>query len=438
MSQLPKSTFVATDPIEIVGALVGLKDVRVLAYVRRGPDVELMIEQVVEQVRCPVCGEQARVKERPVVHYVDLPVYGTPMALAWKKHRLRCVNPSCAKKSWVLEDHRIAAKQCLLTTRAAKWATRQVGGGRTVSEVADELACDWHTVNDAVCTYGEALLAADRKRMNRTSAIGLDETSFVRLGTRAHTAYATTVADVEHHQIIDILPSRTFTDVAAWLDKQPTGWKEHIVYGALDMSSAYAAVYSVVLPKATQVVDPFHVISLANRALDAVRRRVHNEQTGHRGRRDDPLYRARRALLRGEETLDEKAAQRLASLLALGDPGAEVAIAYRIKERVRDFYRTFDLDEARRMLEELQNHCLKRAMPPEIQKLGRTIKNWFDKIVNYHLARVSNGPTEALNNLIKRIKRIGFGFRNFENYRIRALLYAGRPNWRVLGSIVVR
>jgi len=304
--------------------------------------------------------------------------------------------------------------------------------------VADELACDWHTVNDAVCTYGEALLAADRKRMNRTSAIGLDETSFVRLGTRAHTAYATTVADVEHHQIIDILPSRTFTDVAAWLDKQPTGWKERIVYGALDMSSAYAAVYSVVLPKATQVVDPFHVISLANRALDAVRRRVHNEQTGHRGRRDDPLYRARRALLRGEETLDEKAAQRLASLLALGDPGAEVAIAYRIKERVRDFYRTFDLDEARRMLEELQNHCLKRAMPPEIQKLGRTIKNWFDKIVNYHLARVSNGPTEALNNLIKRIKRIGFGFRNFENYRIRALLYAGRPNWRVLGSIVVR
>jgi hypothetical protein len=136
------------------------------------------------------------------------------MSLAWKKHRMRCVNPSCARKSWVPEDHRIAAKQCLLSTRAAKWATRQVGGRRTVSEVADELACDWHTVNDAVVTYGGALLVADRKRMNRTSAIGLDETSFVRLGTRAHTAFATTVADVEHHQIIDILPSRTFTDVA--------------------------------------------------------------------------------------------------------------------------------------------------------------------------------------------------------------------------------
>ncbi|HVA08026.1 MAG TPA: transposase, partial [Acidimicrobiales bacterium] len=157
-----------------------------------------------------------------------------------------------------------------------------------------------------------------------------------------------------------------------------------------------------------------------------------------RGRKDDPLYRVRRVLLRGEEHLDEKASERLWSLLELGDPGAEVAIAYRIKERLRDFYRTDDPDEARRLLEELQGHCLKKAMPPEVQKLGRTIKKWFDKIANYHLARVSNGPTEALNNLIKRIKRIGFGFRNFENYRIRALLYAGKPNWRVLGSIVVR
>jgi transposase len=204
------------------------------------------------------------------------------------------------------------------------------------------------------------------------------------------------------------------------------------------MSATYAAVYTVTLPTALQVVDPFHAISLANRALDAIRRRVQNEQTGHRGRRDDPLYRARRLLLRGEERLDAESAERLASLLELGDPGAEVAIAYRIKERLRDFYGTYSHDEARQMLEELVEHCVKRAMPPEIQRLGRTLRHWFDKLCNFHLARVSNGPTEALNNLIKRIKRIGFGFRNFNNYRIRALLYAGKPNWRVLGSIVVR
>ena len=438
MSQQTRSTFVLTHPSEIIQALVGLKDIQVLHYKRAGPDVELLIEQVTDDVRCPTCGGRAQVKERPVVSYVDLPVYGTPMRLAWKKHRMRCPDQGCPKKTWVLTDHRIAAKKCLLTTRAAKWATVQVGGGRTVSEVAGELACDWHTVNDAVTTYGEALLRADRKRLNKTSAIGLDETSFTKLGSKGYRDYATTVADVENHQIIDILPSRNFTDVAGWIDKQPRAWKERIRFGALDMSATYAAVFSVMLPEAAQVVDSFHAVALANRCLDDVRRRVQHEQLGHRGRRDDPLYRARRVLLTGEERLDQKATDRLESLLELGDPNAEVAIAYRIKERLRDFYRESDRFEARQLLRDLERHCLKRAMPPEIQRLGRTIRRWFDKLCNYHLAKVSNGPTEALNNLVKRIKRIGFGFRNFKNYRIRALLYAGKPNWRVLGSIVVR
>lgn len=167
-----------------------------------------------------------------------------------------CVADDCPRQSFVLADHRIAVKNCLLTTRAAKWATVQVGMGRTVLEVAGELDCDWHTVNDAVHTYGEALLLADRRPMNNTSAIGLDETSFVRLEKKGHTDYATTVADLEHHQIIEILPSRDFVEVARWLDKQPKGWKERIEWGALDMSNAYAAVYSVVLPKADQVSTP--------------------------------------------------------------------------------------------------------------------------------------------------------------------------------------
>jgi transposase len=103
-----------------------------------------------------------------------------------------------------------------------------------------------------------------------------------------------------------------------------------------------------------------------------------------------------------------------------------------------DFYRASGASQARQMLQELKDHCLKPAMPPEVQRLGRTIRPWFDKICNCHLAKLTNGPTETVNNLIKRIKRTGFGFRNFESYRVRALLYAGKPNWRVLGLIVVR
>ena len=66
---------------------------------------------------------------------------------------------------------------------------------------------------------------------------------------------------------------------------------------------------------------------------------------------------------------------------------------------------------------------------------GRTIARWCPQITNWHLSKVTNGPTEALNNLIKRIKRAAFGFRNFANYRIRALLYAGKPNWDLLPAV---
>ena len=70
--------------------------------------------------------------------------------------------------------------------------------------------------------------------------------------------------------------------------------------------------------------------------------------------------------------------------------------------------------------------------------MGRTIARWAHQIVAWHSARVSNGPTEAMNNLIKRVKRIAFGFRRFANYRIRSLLYAGRPNWALLATVTPR
>jgi hypothetical protein len=110
VTQKTRSTFVLNDPTEILEALVGLKDVRVVHYERRASDVELCVERVISDVRCPECRRPARVKERPLVSYVDLPVYGVPMRLTWKKHRMRCAHDDCATKSWVLSDHRIAAK----------------------------------------------------------------------------------------------------------------------------------------------------------------------------------------------------------------------------------------------------------------------------------------------------------------------------------------
>jgi transposase len=74
-------------------------------------------------------------------------------------------------------------------------------------------------------------------------------------------------------------------------------------------------------------------------------------------------------------------------------------------------------------------------MPLEIRRLGRSITRWRDQITARHRPHVSNGPTEAINNLVKRVKRVAFGMRNFDHYRNRSLLYTGRPNWTLLETI---
>ncbi|MCP3911745.1 MAG: transposase [Actinomycetia bacterium] len=78
------------------------------------------------------------------------------------------------------------------------------------------------------------------------------------------------------------------------------------------------------------------------------------------------------------------------------------------------------------------------TFPPEVRSLGRTLTRWHDQIVAFHRTRATNGPAEAINNLVKRVKRVAFGFRSFPNYRIRSLLYAGRPNWALLATITPR
>jgi transposase len=80
----------------------------------------------------------------------------------------------------------------------------------------------------------------------------------------------------------------------------------------LDLSGPYRLVFNTMLPDAAQVADPFHLVKLANQRLDECRRRVQNETLGHRGRKDDPLYRCRRLLTRADERLTDNGRDKLA------------------------------------------------------------------------------------------------------------------------------
>jgi hypothetical protein len=112
-----------------------------------------------------------------------------------------------------------------------------------------------------------------------------------------------------------------------------------------------------------------------------------------------------------------------------------VRLAWHAKETIRGIYGIDDPTGADALVAELADDLLDSDHPAEVRSLGRTLRRWHHQIVAWHRARVSNGPTEAANNLIKRIKRIGFGFRRFAHYRLRVLLYAGRPNWSLIVTI---
>jgi transposase len=416
--------------------LVGLPDVGVLAVDDEdGVPVRIHIETTDVRPGCPACGVLAVAKDRTPVAFIDLPAFGRPAALVWHKRRWSCEDADCPNRTWTEEDPRIAFPRLAMTSRAGRWATEQVGRhGRSVNEVAKDLGCDWHTVNDTVCAYGEALVD-DPGRYGTVRALGMDEVLFVRRGTYRKKEFTTQLVDVESAQLLDIVAGRSGEGPKCWLEEKGEEWRSEVKVGTIDLSGPYRAVFDEKLPHATQVADPFHVVKLANTKLDEVRRRVQNETLGHRGRKDDPLYRCRRLLSKAQERLDGAGEEKLLGLLRAGDPKGEVTTAWHAKEAVRDIYSHADAELASVWIDELIVDMSSEDKPPEVRSLARTLIRWKNHIVAWHKVKLTNGPTEAANNLIKRVKRTAFGFRSFRNYRIRSLLYAGKPNWSLLATV---
>ncbi len=134
----------------------------------------------------------------------------------------------------------------------------------------------------------------------------------------------------------------------------------------------------------------------------------------------------------------DKGNSKLAGLLAAGDPKGEVRTAWHANQVVRSIYDIGDAALAETFVCELATDLQDQDHPIEVQSLRRTLAHRYTEITNWHKASVSNGPTESVNNPIKRIKRIGFGFRTFTHYRIQVLLHAGKPNWHLLETITPR
>jgi transposase len=130
-------------------------------------------------------------------------------------------------------------------------------------------------------------------------------------------------------------------------------------------------------------------------------------------------------LLVAAEQLTSRGRVRLRAGLTAGDPTGEVTVAWQGKELLRAVYAASDLAHARAALERFYRWSDGVGVA-ELSRLARTVRIWEVEILAFHsTGGCSNGPTEAMNLLIKKVKRVGHGFRNFTNYRLRLLLHCG-------------
>jgi transposase len=313
----------------------------------------------------------------------------------------------------------------VLTERARAEACRRVGkDAHSVAAVARDLGVGWATIMRAVADHGR-LLVDDPTRLDGVARLGLDETSFLKATRTAPTRYVTGLVDLERGRLLDVVADRTRAAVDRWLGAQPQGWLAGVGTVALDPWRGYASALITTLGHATVVVDHFHAIRLANLVVDQSRRRTQQATLGHRGRKRDPLYRIRKLLLTAAEQLTERGWVRLRAGLATGDPTGEVAAVWQGKELLRAVYAAAGMPAARAALERFYRWADGVGVV-ELSRLAGTVRAWEAEILAWHATGgCSNGPTEAVNLLIKKVKRVGHGFRNFANYRLRLLLHCG-------------
>lgn len=417
--------------------LFNLSEFKVVAQTMRDGEWWLLVETRLARAGCRSCGVIGIGNGRRRVLVRDLPIAGTPVVLVWAKRTWRCREPLCERGSWSETCDEIAARASL-TERARREICRRVGADLdTVAEVAREFGVGWSCAHQAVVDYGDQLIAADR-RLEHVTGLGVDEHTFQHANATRRTQMVTTFVDIDRGRLLDAVPGRSGAVVREWVQARPFWWADQIRVATIDAFAGYAAAIRDTLPAAVLVVDHFHAIRLASEAVNDVRRRVQQATTGHRGRKGDPLYGIRRLLLMTWRNLNDKGWDKLRAGLAAGDPDGEIAAVWLARELLSEVYAANGLAHAKRRLIVFFQHAA-NAEVPELTRLARTIDRWHEEVLAYHsTGGASNGPTEAVNLLIEKIRRIGHGYRNFDNYRRRLLLgcgiqWATVPTYRIRG-----
>lgn len=255
--------------------------------------------------------------------------------------------------------------------------------------------------------YHKHCLLENEERKNRQCPIvlGIDEHFFSK-----KEGYATTFCDLKKHKIFDIAKGRSAKDLANYLDQLPG--KERVKVVCMDLSSTYRHIVQHYFPNAKIVADRFHVIRLLLHQCMQTYQEIDPKIKNHRGLlaalRTNPDNLTPKRLKRRDDYLKQQPVihsiylfkRELHQLLM-----KKTLTAKRCKKMIPLFLK---------MLKQLKESKFKKLVT-----LGKTLYQWREEVVRMWRFSKSNGITEGFHRKMKLIQRRAYGFKNFENYRLR-------------------
>jgi transposase len=281
-----------------------------------------------------------------------------------------------------------------------------------VSACARILRCSdnalWRQIDAHVC------LARAKESYAETKVVGIDETSCAK----GH-SYITLVHDLPERKLIYATPGKDASTVQRFTEdfKAHQGKPESIEVVCIDMSKAFIAGAAKHLPNAAVAFDGFHVVQLANKAVDAVRREEAREESWLKKTRWVWLKDQTKWTAKEQDKMDWMPHSRL-----------KTARAWRIKEALRDIYRNSrnDAQQSARALKKWL-HWAQRSQLHPIKDLAKTIKqHWAGILKAFDASHLHTGYVEAVNSLLQAAKAKARGYGTTDHFIAMAFLIAGR------------
>jgi transposase len=254
--------------------------------------------------------------------------------------------------------------------------------------------------------------------LNQVRRLGIDEIALVK----GQGNYLAVLVDLDTHKPIEIVNSRRIEELREVLISWGFQVLKQIIEVSIDLWSPYKTLVEELMPNANVTADRFHVMKQVNDELDTMRKTekkaaISLENKSVRERVLAGLNKSKYSLIKNESSLNDKQKEKLKSVQEVSPSLAKM---HALKERFRDIFESSKswADSIIKLLDWM--HDALSYFPKSIGTMVR----WFGEIVGYFDGRTTSGTVEGINNKLKLIKRLGYGFRNFSNFRLRSLL-----NW---------